>query len=170
MLVKKYKLILKNGKAFPKLFDTVKDAIASAGTEGILKLEEVNHKEDVSDEKIDTRIFAIVSRETNAEVVKSDSSGYAVTVNRPALTRVYQNMPLIEVGEDFVVESTLTTIGRYDRRLHKVWDGDGKDWEWVLYHTRGKKLTIDEAKKKYGNFDEQLGRDGAISYGMKTRA
>jgi len=169
MLVKKYRLITKDDRVFPQLFDNVKDAIASAGTAGIKKLEEVNFDDEESEGVVDPKTYVIISRENNAEVINSDKTGYAVSVNRPVLTRVFQNMPVLEVGEDMVLESKLSVIGRYDKRLHKAWDGSGKDWGWVLYHPKGKMLTIEEAKAKYGDFDSHLGKDGSVTYAMRAK-
>jgi hypothetical protein len=82
---------------------------------------------------------------------------------------VFVGMPILEVGVDTILESTVSMIGRYDKNAHKGWDVDGKEWEWVLYHKRGNVLSIEEAKKKYGDFDKALGRDGVISYTPKLK-
>lgn len=169
MIIKKYKVIQKDGKSAPHLFESVSDALRTISATKIKKIEEVNYEEEVSETTIDKKNFILISRKTDKEIEHSNNSGYAATYSRPALTKVFKSMPVLEVGETLVLESKISAIGRYDNVSIKNWGEDNKEWEWAVYHLKGNILTIDEAKKKYGDFDKALGRDGTIVYTPKLK-
>jgi hypothetical protein len=72
MFIKKYKVVTKDGKNAPQLFDSIKDALKTVGASKIKKLEEVNYEEEISDTSIDKRNFVLISRKTNEEVIRLD--------------------------------------------------------------------------------------------------
>ena len=69
-------------------------------------------------------------------------------------TKVFERMTLLELGETKVLESTLSAIGRYEDNLNKEWKTDSKEYEWVLYHTKGNSLTMEAAIAKYKDLDK----------------
>lgn len=169
MIIKKYKVIQKDGKSAPHLFESVSDAVRTISATKIKKIEEVNYEEEVAENSIDKRNFVLISRKTDKEIEHSNNSGYAATYSRPALTKAFKGMYVLEVGETKVLESKLSGIGRYDNTSMKNWGEDNKEWEWAIYHLKGNILTIDDAKAKYGDFDKALGRDGVIVYTPKLK-
>lgn len=164
MYIKKYKVITKEGKANSQLFETVKEAIKQIGAAKIQKIEEVSVKEEVSDTLIDRKNIAIIARKNNQEIEASLSSGHSPTFTRPALTKVFEGMTVLELGEDKVLESSLSAIGRFERNMNKDWKFDDKEYEWVIYHNRGKVLTIEEARAKYRDLDKLVAKEGVITY------
>ena len=170
MYIKKYKVIEKrDGKVNSQLFESIKDAVKVVGAANIQKLEEVNYEEEVSESSLDKKLMVVVARKSNDELTISEKSGYTATVSRPMLTKVFNGMTILEVGEDKILESSLSMIGRYDKNAHKVWNSDAREWEWIMYHKKGKTLSLVEAKTKYGDLERLVGRDGAISYVSKLK-
>jgi len=170
MYIKKYKVITKDGKAVSQLFETIKDALHHVGTDKVQKIEELNLEEEMKDTLVDRRNLIIIARKSNTELEFSDKTNQSLTYSRPMLTKVFNGMTILEVGEDKVLESNLSVIGRYDRGIQRVWEvGDEKDWEWVLYHKKGKFLTVEEATSKYGDLDKAMGKIGTISYINKAK-
>jgi hypothetical protein len=169
MYIKKYKVITKEGKVNSKLFETVKDAIKEVGSSKIQKIEEVNVKEEVSETLIDRKNAVVIARKNNQEIEASLSSGHSPTLTRPALTKVFEGMTVLELGEDKVLESSISAIGRFERNTNKDWKFDDMEYEWVIYHTRGKVLTIEEARAKYKELDKLTTKEGSITYFSKGK-
>jgi hypothetical protein len=170
MHIKKYKVITKDGKAIGQLFDTIKDALNHVGTSSVQKIEELNLEEDTNDSLIDKRNIILISRKSNEELESSDKTNQSLTYSRPMLTKVFNGMIVLEVGEDKILESSLSVMGRFDSGIQRVWKNDtDKPWEWVLYHKKGKYLTPEEATAKYGDIDSYLGKEGVIVYMPKSK-
>lgn len=167
MTIKKYKVITKDGKSHPTLFDTVSEAIKTVGAGKILKVEERSIKEEVSESSIDKKNVIVIAR-TNKELQISNTTNHAATLNRPVLTKVFDGMTVLELGEDKVLESKVNTIGTFEKNRHKDWD-DGKDYQWVLYHYKGNILTLEEAFAKYKDLDKFPTKEGAITYFNKGK-
>jgi D-alanyl-D-alanine carboxypeptidase len=170
MFIKKYKVITKEGKAHSQLFETVKDALKEIGVSKIGKIEELSVKEEVSDTLIDRKNVAIIARRTDAEIEASDKSGHSPTFTRPALTKVFEGMTLLELGEDKVLESSLSAFGRFESNMNKDWKDNDRGYEWVLYHRKGKVLTIEQARAKYKDLDKLTTKEGALTYLNKGKA
>lgn len=169
MLIKKYRIISKDGKVNPQLFESIKDGLKTVGAKNISKIEEVSYEEETAESSIDKKLLIVIPRKNNNEINVSNASGQSATLNRPALTKVFSGMTILEIGDDKVLESTLYMIGRYDANAHKTWKDDDKDWEWVLYHKKGKILTFEEMKNKFGEFDKIDGKCGNITYVSKLK-
>ena len=169
MIIKKYTVELKDGKSHPHTFETVKDALREIGVSRIGKIEEINREEEVSETLIDKRNVAVIARRTDAEIEVSHKSGHAPTFTRPALTKVFERMTVLELGETKVLESNLSAIGRYENNLNKEWATNAKEYEWVLYHTKGKVLTIEEANAKYKELEKLSPKEGNLTYMSKAK-
>jgi hypothetical protein len=164
MYIKKYKVITKDGRTNSQLFETVKDALKEISASKIQKIEEVSVSEEVSETLIDRKNVVVIARKTNAEIDASNKSGHSLTFTRPALTKVFEGMTVLELGEDKILESSLSAIGRFEKNMHKDWNADDRGYEWVLYHKKGKTLTIEEARAKYKDLDKLVAKEGVITY------
>ena len=166
MFIKKYKVITKEGKAHSQLFETVKDALKEIGVSKIGKIEELSVKEEVSDTLIDRKNVAIIARRTDAEIEASDKSGHSPTFTRPALTKVFEGMTLLELGEDKVLESSLSAFGRFESNMNKDWKeeygGDVQLWDSKftkpVKKTTEKKRPITEGPKATHAINADTGR------------
>lgn len=168
MIIKKYKVITKEGKSHPTLFDTISDAVKTVGAAKIKKIEERDFKEEVSEISIDRKNVIVIGR-TNKDLERSQLKREAVVFNRPVLTKVFEGMTVLELGDDKVLESKLYSIGTFDKKIHKDWDSDGKEYQWVLYHLNAKTLTLEDAFAKYKDLEKHIAKDGTITYMSKGR-
>ena len=167
MNIKSYKVILKDGKSYPHLFYSVKDALKTVGATKIQKLQEVIEKVEVSETSIDRKAVAVIARRDNKEVDISDTTFQAATYNRPLLTKVFEGMTLLEVGEDVVLESKINSMGVFNNSLQSKYEpdiSDGKEYQWVIYHIKGHKLTVEEARKKYKELETTTLKEGMVTY------
>ena len=167
MKIKKFKVIKKDGKAYPQLFDTIKDALREIGSSNITKLEEVFYDEQVSEITIDKKNVVVIARKKNEELEKSQKTGTAPVYNRPVLTKVYEGMTILELGEDKVLESKLVSIGTFNKDIHKGYDLTEKEYGWVLSHLSGVYLTVEEATKKYRELENLTTKENTIIYMSK---
>jgi hypothetical protein len=75
-------------------------------------------------------------------------------------------MRYLEVSDEQVLEAEVIRIEKYEKGVHHHWKGPGyrpdKEWEWAIYHKRGRIIDRRTAEKKYDN--PLKGTQGGISY------
>lgn len=161
-----YQVVLLNGSLSSEVYKTRQDAVR-AHRGNISKLVEVVPKTTKRTKTDMSSIEALlISKRSNDDLVTSLECGYAVTYNCPKRDRLYEGMRYLEVSDEQVLEAEVVRIEKYEKGVHHHWKGPGyrpnKEWEWAIYHKRGKIIDRRAAEKKYNN--PLKGTQGGISY------
>lgn len=161
-----YQVVLSNGSIPTDLYKTRQEAVR-AHRGNISKLVEVVPKA-TKKTKIDMSSVEalLISKRSNDDLKTSLDCGYAVTYNCPRRDRLYEGMRYLEVSDEQVLEAEVVRIEKYEKGVHHHWKGPGyrpdKEWEWAIYHKRGRILDRKASEKKYNN--PLKGTQGGISY------
>lgn len=161
-----YQVVLLNGSISSELYKTRQDAVRSHRG-NISKLVEVVPR-TTKKTKVDMSSVEalLISKRSNDDLVTSLDCGYAVTYNCPKRDRLYDGMRYLEVSDEQVLEAEVIRIEKYEKGVHHHWKGPGykpdKEWEWAIYHKRGRIIDRRTAEKKYDN--PLKGTQGGISY------
>jgi hypothetical protein len=161
-----YQVVLLNGSISSELYKTRQDAVRSHRG-NISKLVEVVPR-TTKKTKVDMSSVEalLISKRSNDDLVTSLDCGYAVTYNCPKRDRLYDGMRYLEVSDEQVLEAEVIRIEKYEKGVHHHWKGPGykpdKEWEWAIYHKRGRIIDRRTAEKKYNN--PLKGTQGGISY------
>jgi hypothetical protein len=165
---KRYRVQLLDGKETTTLYETRQDAIR-AHRGNILKLVEVLPKQTTT--KVITppseQLAIVISARSNEDLNISLDCGYAVMYNSPRKDKIYEGMRYLEVSDEFVLESTIYKLEKYEKSVHTKWGSivprfPNKTWKWALFHKNGKLISRKFAEEKYSN--PLKGTQGGISY------
>jgi hypothetical protein len=166
--MKLFKIELKSGKACSEVFETPQNAIKKFGISNISKFIEF-HTKDVVVKSTDKGTAVVLSGRSLEDLNISKRCGYMVSYNRPNPDKVKAGLTMLELSDDFVLETEITSIERYDRNLHKEWKiteayKPGEEWDWTIYHKNSTIITRAEAESKWGKLS---GVQGGIGYAYK---
>ncbi len=161
-----YQVVLSNGSISNDYYKTRQDAIR-AHRGNISKLIEVVPKTTKRTKSDMSSIEALlISKRSKDDLETSLECGYAVTYNCPKRDRLYDGMRYLEVSDEHVLEAEVVRIEKYERGVHYHWKGPGyrpdKEWEWAIYHKRGRIIDRKSAENRYEN--PLKGTQGGISY------
>jgi len=167
--MKLFKIELKSGKACSEVFETPTQAIKKYGIANIAKFIEFHTKDVVA--KITEKDSAVVLSGRSLEDLNiSKRCGYMVSYNRPNPDKVKAGLTMLELSDEFVLETEITSIEKYDKSLHKEWSSitpfkPGEEWDWAIYHKNSNIIPRAEAETKWGKL---AGIQGGIGYAYKN--
>lgn len=168
MKVKMFKAHLKEGSTVLELFETPSEIIKKFGASNILKIEEVYKTNTKVEENASKKTILEISARSYDDLTLSKECGYAVTYNKPSLTKIYEGMTYIETSDEYVLVADFLRIEKYDKLIHHHWKGPGyrpnKTWKWALYHRNPKIISREDAEKQFGKLS---GVQGGIGYVTK---
>jgi hypothetical protein len=167
--MKLIKIELKSGKACSEVFETTQNAIRKYGIANISKFIEF-HTKDVVVKSNDKGSAVVLSGRSFEDLNISKRCGYMVSYNRPNPDKVKPGLTMLELSDEFVLETEITSIQRYDKSLHKEWNSitpfkPGEEWDWVIYHRNSTIIPRAEAETKWGKL---AGIQGGIGYAYKN--
>lgn len=167
--MKLFKIELKSGKACSEVFETPQTAIRKYGIANISKFIEF-HTKDVVAKSNEKGTAVVLSGRSLEDLNISKRCGYMVSYNRPNPDKVKAGLTMLELSNEFVLETEITSIEKYDKNLHKEWKNitpfkPGEEWDWAIHHKNSTIITREEAESKWGKL---AGIQGGIGYAYKN--